>query len=77
MIIPCGLLLLTICLLIRYQIGKRRFNRRGIGGVEHFTSYSRAVMVRFLEGVLLLLANITGLTGLFLLFLAGFAEIKI
>ncbi|MGY3211969.1 hypothetical protein [Mucilaginibacter sp. HD30] len=73
MIIPCGLLLVAACLFIRYWVGRRRFNRRGFGGVEHFGSYSSALVIRFLECLLLLIANILGLTGLFLLLIAGLA----
>jgi len=74
--IPCGLLLLAIWLLIRYQIGKRRFNRRGIGGVQHFSSYAKAVTVTLLERLCLFVANCCGLAGLFLLAVAGFNYIK-
>ncbi|MGF7077735.1 hypothetical protein [Mucilaginibacter sp. UYCu711] len=70
--IPCGLLLIGICLLIRYHIGRRRFNRRGIGGLQHFFSYRKAVAVGFLERLLLFIANICGLAGLFLLVLNAY-----
>ena len=74
--IPCGLLLLAICLFIRYQIGKRRFNRRGVGGVEHFSTYGKAIFTGLLERLLLLIGNGCGLAGLILLALAGFNNIK-
>lgn len=73
---PCGLLLLALRLLIRYRIGKRRFNRRGIGGVQHFNSYRRAVMTTFAEKLLLLIGDLLGVVGLFLLALAGLGHLK-
>ncbi|MCD8739042.1 hypothetical protein LT679_00385 [Mucilaginibacter roseus] len=76
MSIPCGLALLAVCLFIRYQIGKRRFNRRGIGGVQHFSGYDRSVIVTLLERLLLIIANSCGLAGLFLLAIAGFNHLK-
>jgi len=74
--IPCGLLLVGIGLFIRYQVGKRRFNRRGIGGVQHFSGYGKALAIGLLERLLLLIANACGLAGLFLLALAGFNHLK-
>jgi len=74
--IPCGIGLLAICLFIRYQIGKRRFNRRGIGGLQHYSSYRKAVATIFGETILLLIATLFGFAGLFLLALAGFNHIK-
>ena len=72
MIIPCGLLLSALCLLIRYQIGKRRFNRRGIGGVQHFPNYRSAILTTVLEMLILLIGNLCGLAGWVLLAVAGF-----
>jgi hypothetical protein len=74
--VRCGLLLSVVCLLIRYQVGKRRFNRRGIGGVQHFSSYSQAITVTILERFCLFVANICGLAGIFLLAVAGFNHFK-
>ena len=73
--IPCGLFLIGICLFIRYQIGRRRFNRRGIGGLQHFSSYRKAVTIGILEKLLLLIANLCGLVGIGLLALTGIGHI--
>ena len=74
--IPCGLLLLAFSGCIRYQIGKRRFNRRGIGGVQYFSGYGRSVWINLLEKLLLFIGNSCGVAGLLLLALAGFNHIK-
>jgi hypothetical protein len=70
--VPCGLLLLGICLFIRYQIGRRRFYRRGIGGLQHFSSYRKAVIISLLERLVLFIGNLCALAGLFLLALCRF-----
>ncbi|MBE9663077.1 hypothetical protein [Mucilaginibacter myungsuensis] len=64
-------------MLIRYQIGKRRFNRRGSGGVQYFSSYGKAVAVGLLERLCLFVANVCGLAGLFLLAVEGYNQIKV
>jgi len=71
-IIPCGLLLIAIGLFIRYHIGRRRFNRRGMAGLQQFPTYGRAVLVMLMEWFILFMGNLCLLVGLFLLVLAGF-----
>lgn len=46
-----GTLFLLLGLFIRYLIGRRRFNRRGISGLQHYSGYERAVLTTFLEGL--------------------------
>jgi hypothetical protein len=75
-IIPCGLILLAIGLLIRYYIGKRRFNRRDIAGLQQFPTYGRAVFTTLWETLFLIIGNLCLLAGLFLLALAGFNHFK-
>jgi len=75
-VIPCGIGLLAICLFIRYRVGKRRFNRRGIGGLQHFRTYRKAVATTFGETLLLGFGNLCGWAGLCLLALAGIDHIK-
>jgi len=70
--IPCGLGLLAICLFIRYQVGKRRYSRRGIGGLQQFGSYRKAVATTTIETLLIVIANLCGLSGLFLLSITAF-----
>lgn len=62
-----GYTCLLIGLALRYIIGKRRFRRRGIGGLQHFSSYGRALITIFLEWVVKWVANILLLTGILLL----------
>jgi hypothetical protein len=74
--IPCGLLLLVVCAFIRYHIGRRRFNRRGVGGLQQFANYRRAIWVTFIEWLILFIGNLCGLAGLILLAAAGFNHSK-
>lgn len=73
---PCGLILLVIGLFIRYQIGKRRFNRRGMAGLQQFSSYGRAVLTTLLERLILFIGNLCLLAGMLLLAVAGFNHFK-
>lgn len=75
-IIPCGLILSALGLVIRYQIGRRRFNRRGMAGLQQFPTYRKAVLITLLERLILTVGNLSLLAGLFLLALAGFDHIK-
>jgi hypothetical protein len=71
-----GLLLLAVGLYIRYHIGRRRFNRRGIGGLQQFPTYGRFILIMTLEKVIYFTATLCLLAGLFLLALAGFNHFK-
>ncbi len=46
-----GWLLLVAGIIIRYIIARRRFNRRGLGGLQHYRSFDRGVITTFLEWV--------------------------
>jgi hypothetical protein len=74
--IPCALLLLAISFGFRYAIGRRRFNRRGMAGLQQFPTYGKAVFTTLWETVFLIIGNLCLLTALFLLALAGFNHIK-
>ena len=74
--IPCGLLLLGIGAIIRYHIGRRRFNRRGIGGLQQFSSYRKVVCVTMLESIIFTIGNLCLLAGLFLLAVSGLNHLK-
>ena len=75
--VPCGLLLIALCLFIRYAIGRRRFNRRGVAGLQQFSSYHHFVAVTTIEKIILTIGNLCGLAGLFLLAVAGINHLKI
>ena len=47
-----AIILLAIGLLLRYIIGRRRFNRRGIAGFQYFKSYTIALMTTTIETIL-------------------------
>jgi hypothetical protein len=66
-----GIFLLVAGAAVRYKIGKRRFNRRSLAGLEWFSSYRRAVLTRLVEGLFILLAKLMILAGLLLLLAAS------
>lgn len=47
-----GILLISLGLFLRYQIGKRRFNRRSVTGVQLFKSYFVGLAITALESVI-------------------------
>ena len=55
-VIILAIVLLAVGILIRYIIGKRRFNRRGVGGLQHFKSYGMGLATIFIERVLNIVA---------------------
>ena len=50
-----GIIFLLIGVFIRYQIGKRRFNRRNIAGLQIYTSYLKGQITATIETLLNLL----------------------
>jgi len=52
---------------IRYWVGRRRFYRRGMGGLQHYSSYSKALVVSTIERIANLLTIPMILGGIFLL----------
>lgn len=62
-----GIILILLGIGIRYQIGKRRFNRRNIAGIEQFTSYKKLVTTRTGEGFARFMANLLIFLGILLL----------
>ncbi|MEB2786830.1 hypothetical protein [Algoriphagus persicinus] len=52
---------------IRYWVGKRRFYRRGIGGLQHYSSYFKALFISALERFANILSVPMILGGIFLL----------
>ncbi|AMR30091.1 hypothetical protein A0256_01000 [Mucilaginibacter sp. PAMC 26640] len=71
-----AMILIAIGLLLRYHIGRRRFNRRGIGGLQQFSTYGRFIFTMVVEKVIYFIATLCLLAGLFLLALAGFNHFK-
>lgn len=58
-----GVLALSISTVLLFWIGKRRFKRRNLAGIEGFSSYEKSLVVPFLERIGKLLAYILILVG--------------
>ena len=59
-----GIILLVVGIVINTAINRRRFYRRGPGGLQHYRTYSGAVSSRFIEGIGKIIAIILILLGL-------------
>ncbi|WP_312079385.1 molybdenum ABC transporter permease [Chryseobacterium sp.] len=59
---------------LRYWINRRKFNRRGVAGLEGFSSYEKATAVRFLERIGKIVSIFLILIGI--LFLYGYYRNK-
>ena len=55
-------------LYMRYWVGKRRFLRRGPGGLEHFSSYGKGLFVTAVEGLVMWLSIPVILIGMLAIF---------
>jgi len=44
-----AIVFLLLGFLLRYWINRRKFNRRGVAGLEGFSSYEKAIAIQFLE----------------------------
>ncbi|MGJ1327457.1 hypothetical protein [Sphingobacterium multivorum] len=58
-------ILIGIGTVLRLWIGMRRFNRRGIGGLQHFSNYFLGLATLFVEFFVRWTANILILCGLY------------
>ncbi|UOE48766.1 hypothetical protein MTO98_30670 [Mucilaginibacter sp. SMC90] len=65
-----ALLLIVTGLLIRCLIGRRRFYRRNVAGLQQFPSYRRAICTTILETLLSVIASLFLLAGMLWLALA-------
>jgi len=61
------LILIIVGLIVRYAIGRRRFNRRGITGLQLFSSYEKWWLTTRMEAVINFLALLAMIAGLILL----------
>ncbi|WP_448672495.1 hypothetical protein [Sphingobacterium multivorum] len=57
--------LIGIAIGLRLWIGMRRFNRRGIGGLQHFSNYFVGLATLFVEFLIWWAANILIVWGLY------------
>jgi uncharacterized membrane protein len=62
-----GIIIAAIGLILCYVIGKRRFNRRGIGGLQYYSNYGTAVVTTIFEKMVKLIGIILLITGLWLI----------
>lgn len=72
-----GMIMTATGLFIRYQIGRRRFNRRGVAGLQQFPSYGKFIFISFVERFIYFTGTLCLLTGFFLLAVAGFNHFKL
>lgn len=63
-------------LFIRYHIGRRRFNRRGVAGLQHFPSYGKALVISTIERLFSGIAYALLLAGVMLLAVEQFIHLK-
>lgn len=62
-----GLVLFLLGVVLNVSINRRRFYRRGPGGLQHFESYGKAVGVSFMERIGKIVALLFIVAGLFLI----------
>lgn len=62
-----GILCLLIGLGLQFWIGKRRFNRKNIIGLEGFSSYEKMLFVRFIERIGKVISYVIILLGILFL----------
>lgn len=58
-----GLMLFCIGLLLRLIIGRRRFNRKNLAGLQVFSSYFTSLVIQALESIINLLGLMLIFTG--------------
>lgn len=63
-VITIGIFFVILGFIIRYKINKRRFNRRGLAGLQHFKNHEQAWLVIFVERIFMVLSFIIIVTGL-------------
>jgi len=62
-----ALVLIGIGLAIRYVLSRRRFNRRGVAGLQLFSSYEKWWFTTRIEALFYFLGLLAILSGIFLL----------
>lgn len=61
-----GAVLVVLGIGLRLFISQRRFNRRGYGGSQHYSTYWSALLISTFEGILMILSALTIVSGVFL-----------
>lgn len=62
-----GWILLVTGIIVKYFIARRRFSRRGVGGLQHFSSFEKSLFITFIEIVFNLLSFLFILGGILVL----------
>ncbi|NIJ52169.1 hypothetical protein [Dyadobacter arcticus] len=73
-VISYGIILLLIGVGTRIFVGLRRFNRRGYGGAQLYTSYWSSVLVSNIEGVLMIISALSIVGGALLVLVELFNQ---
>ena len=61
-----AVVLVAIGLILRYFIGKRRFNRRGIAGMQYYNNYKQALITTTIERLANIIASLLIVAGIIL-----------
>jgi len=61
-----GIVLIVISLVLKYIINERRFKRRNFAGMQKFSSYDKAVVIRVVEKIIYIIAKLLLPIGLIL-----------
>ena len=64
---PTAMILVAVGILIRLWVNRRRFYRRSWGGLQQFSSYSKALFETIGERVLMLLSVVLFIAALIIL----------
>lgn len=67
---PKAIILLAVGIALRLWVNRRRFYRRGLGGLQHYSSYGRALFTTVFE-TLIMVAGFILIATAILLFITG------
>jgi len=70
-IIIIGIVALTMGIVIKLIVGKRRFYRRNQAGIEEFKNYRRAFGISLIERIFIFLSSLIIIVGVALLVIAS------
>jgi len=67
---PKAIILLAVGIALRLWVNRRRFYRRGLGGLQHYSSYGRALFTTVFE-TLIMVAGFFLIVAAIILFITG------
>ncbi|RPD42958.1 hypothetical protein EG028_01305 [Chitinophaga barathri] len=62
-----GVILFIIGGVLIYTVKRRRFYRRGVGGLQHFRTYSGSLVTRLLEGIAMIVGIVLLIIGIMII----------